>query len=80
MKSFFTGSVHCPGCGAMTSIHVKAEAQSLTAPTDTATLYIPIEEARCQLCNENFPIYFYEDGVELVVEETPLVKGEATTT
>ena len=71
MKAFFKGTLHCPGCGEDTRIHVKAQAQpAYTSSKDNTPLYVPVEDARCEFCPETFPIYFYEDGIELVIEET----------
>lgn len=72
MKAYFKGILHCPGCGKDTQVHVTAEAQPAhLAPHKNGTpLYIPIEDAQCEFCPETFPIYYYEDGIELVVEQT----------
>lgn len=70
MSAFFKGVVHCPDCGVDTPVSVRAEAQ-YTHQEQTASgkeLFIPIENARCEFCAASFPIYFYEDGIELVRE------------
>ena len=69
MTAFFRGVLHCPGCGEDTHIHVKAEAQASHQDQQSGKpLYIPVENAHCEFCDEAFPIYFYEDGIELVIE------------
>lgn len=69
MNAFFKGTLHCPGCGADTHIHVRAEAHSTMQAQEKngSPLYVPVEEAQCEHCPETFPIYFYEEGIELVI-------------
>lgn len=70
METFFKGIVRCPGCAKDTGIKVRAQKES-TGTSDgeqPGYLHIPVENARCEYCGESFPVFFYEDGIELSFE------------